>query len=138
MVRGRGCRGIYFLLLRAPHQRNSFPMECFLFPRFEWLFQPLRANSPFRRGGFYVFMSPILFNVSGGDPPTLPRMYQVLKYRGEPPEPPCCPCQTVPEKYKLWKRIISKLAFGIFKVKASKLQKNVIFYNLKKSHDKCF
>jgi len=25
--------GIYFLLFRAPHQRNSFPTECFLFTR---------------------------------------------------------------------------------------------------------
>ena len=46
---GEGCgvRGVYFLLFRAPHQRNSFPTECFLFTRFEWLFQPLRANAPF-------------------------------------------------------------------------------------------
>ena len=41
----RGCGGIYFLLLRAPHQRNTFPTECFFYTFWVAVPAPSRKRS---------------------------------------------------------------------------------------------
>ena len=62
-------------------------------------------------------------------------MYQALKYRGETPRTPLLSMPNCLQKSQTLEAYISKLASGIFKVRASKVQKNVIFDNLKKNFE---